>query len=355
VLFLEKIKNSCEPFIIAEVGVNYYDIASSRGITPMQAAKLMIDAVKECGAHAVKFQTYKAKTLASVNSPAFWDLSIDPCESQYEEFEITDKFGEKEYIELYEYCQKIGVIFMTTTFDLDSVDYMEPYIPAYKIASADITNIPFLRYIAQKGKPIILSTGASTLGEIDRAVSTITAEGNNEIALMHCVLNYPTKYKDANISSVEFLTKIYPEYVIGYSDHTVADAGMAVLTAAWMYGAKIIEKHFTLDKSLVGNDHYHSAEPKDVTIFLQNTRIISSAKGAFQKVVSENEKISRLYARRSLVLIKDIKAGEKLTRDVVTFKRPGNGISPADTDKVIGLKLSRDIAADEILQWCDFK
>lgn len=351
----EKIRNSSEPFLIAEIGVNYYDIASSRGISPMEAAKLMIDAAKKSGVHAAKFQTYKAEKLASLNSPAFWDLSIDPCESQYEEFKMTDKFDEKEYIELYEYCKKIGIIFMTTTFDQDSVDYMMPYIPAYKIASADITNIPFLKYIAAKGKPVILSTGASTLEEIDRAVSAITSEGNTELALMHCVLNYPTKYEDANISSIELLTKIYPEYVIGYSDHTVADAGMSVLTAAWMYGAKIIEKHFTLDKTILGNDHYHAAEPKDVEIFLQNSRIISSAKGEFKKVVSENENISRLYARRSLVLTKNMKAGESLTEDAITFKRPGTGISPADMDKLIGLKLSRDIAVDELLQWSDFK
>lgn len=339
------------PFLIAEIGVNFYDIAREEEITDMQAAKLMIDEAKKCGVDAVKFQSYKAETIASKNSPAYWDLSEEPTTSQFELFKKFDKFGAEEYRELAEYCREVGIMFLSTPFDFASVDYLDEFMDIYKISSSDLTNIPFIQYIASKNKPILLSTGASTLNEIKQAVKAIEEVSTVDIAIMHCVLSYPTAYEDANLLMIKDLAENFPDYEIGYSDHTKPDSNMVVLTTAYNYGATILEKHFTLDKSLQGNDHYHAMDPNDVLVFRNNVGFLSKINGKKNKQPLICESSSRKQARRSIVAVRDIKQGETIARDDLTFKRPGTGIYPSEIDKVIGKTAKVDISEDALLDF----
>ncbi len=343
------------PFLIAEIGVNFYDIAKKEGISDMQAAKLMIDEAKSCGVDAVKFQSYKANTIASRNSPAYWDLSEEPTTSQYELFKKFDKFGAEEYRELAEYCKSVGIMFLSTPFDFDSVDYLDEFMDIYKISSSDLTNIPFIKYIASKNKPILLSTGASTLREIKEAVTAIEEVSDVDIAIMHCVLSYPTAYEDANLLMIKDLAEQFPNYELGYSDHTKPDEYMAVLTTAYNYGAKILEKHFTLDKTLQGNDHYHAMDSKDVVKFRENIKFLTKINGMKNKQPLICESSSRKEARRSIVAFKNIKKGNKITREDLTFKRPGTGIYPSEIDNVIGKIAKEDIPEDTLLDFDMFE
>lgn len=340
-----------QPFLIAEIGVNFYDIAKKEGISDMDAAKLMIDEAKKCGVDAVKFQSYKAETIASRNSPAYWDLSEEPTTSQFELFKKFDKFGAEEYKQLAQYCKEVGIMFLSTPFDFASVDYLDEFMDVYKISSSDLTNIPFIKYIAGKNKPILLSTGASTLKEIKQAVEAIEETSTVDIAVMHCVLSYPTAFEDANLLMIKDLAEHFPDYEIGYSDHTKPDENMMVLTTAYNYGATIIEKHFTLDKTLQGNDHYHGMAPEDVIKFRQNIDFISKINGMKNKQPLICESSARKEARRSIVARKDIKKGETITADDLTFKRPGTGIYPSEIDNVIGKTASVDILEDTLISY----
>lgn len=339
------------PFLIGEIGVNFYDIAKKENITPMDAAKLMIKEAKNAGVDAVKFQTYKAEKIASRNSPAYWDLDEEPTTSQFELFKKFDSFGSEEYRELAEYCREVGIMFLSTPFDFEAIDFLDDLMDVYKISSSDLTNIPFIKAIALKNKPIILSTGASTLKEIKEAVNAIEEVSNVDIGLMHCVLSYPTKDEDANLLMIKDIKEQFEGYDIGYSDHTKPDDKMLILTTAYLYGANIIEKHFTLDKTLTGNDHYHAMDVEDVKTFNENIELINKIKGKKVKQPLVCESSSRKEARRSIVASKDIKKGEKITKDNITFKRPGTGISPSKVDEIIGMNANEDIAEDTLLTY----
>ena len=339
------------PFLIGEIGVNFYDIAKKENITPMDAAKLMIKEAKNAGIDAVKFQTYKAEKIASRNSPAYWDLDEEPTTSQFELFKKFDSFGSEEYRELAEYCREVGIMFLSTPFDFEAIDFLDDLMDVYKISSSDLTNIPFIKAIALKNKPIILSTGASTLKEIKEAVNAIEEVSNVDIGLMHCVLSYPTKDEDANLLMIKDIKEQFEGYDIGYSDHTKPDDKMLILTTAYLYGANIIEKHFTLDKTLTGNDHYHAMDVEDVKTFNENIELINKIKGKKVKQPLVCESSSRKEARRSIDASKDIKKGEKITKDNITFKRPGTGISPSKVDEIIGMNANEDIAEDTLLTY----
>ena len=339
-----------EPFLIGEIGVNYYDIAKSKNISNMEAAKLMVKEAKESGCDCVKFQTYKAETIASRNSPAYWDLNEEPTTSQFELFKKFDSFGYEEYKELAEYCKEIGIMFLSTPFDFDSVDYLDEFMDVYKISSSDLNNTPFIKKILAKNKPIIISTGASTMEEVKNTISIIEKTNPNvDIGILHCVLSYPTDYNDANLLMIKNLKDTFPDYEIGYSDHTKPDNNMLTLLTAYLYGATIIEKHFTLDKSLKGNDHYHGMDPDDVRVFRKNIEFIKTINGQYDKEPLECESQSRLQARRSIVASRNIKKGSTITEDDLTFKRPGSGISPDKISTVLGKTAKRDIKADDIL------
>lgn len=340
-----------KPYIIAEMGVNFYDTAREMNISPLDAAKLYIKEAKRVGVDAAKFQSYKAEKIASKNSPSYWDLSKEPTTSQYELFKKLDGFNKEDYEELCRYCREIGIDFMSTPFDYDSADYLCDLVDIYKISSSDITNIPFIKYIARKGKPIYLSVGASYLSEVEEAVRAIKEEGNNDICLFHCVLSYPTKNEDANLNFIKHLKAVFPDIKIGFSDHTLPDECMTILTTAYMLGADVIEKHFTLDKTLEGNDHYHAGDPEDFRKAVDNFKLIEKILGSEKKTVLECEQTPRKQARRSLVLTRDMKVGEILTEKDLVAKRPGTGISPKYFEVVLGRALKENLSEDSILTW----
>lgn len=340
-----------KPYLIAEVGVNFYDSAKELNISPMEAAKLYIKEARACGANAVKFQSYKASTIVSKNSPAYWDLKKEPTKTQFELFEKHDGFNEKDYYELYKYAKTVGIDFMSTPFDYDSADYLDKMVDMYKISSSDLSNIPFLQHIAKKGKPIILSTGASYLNEVDRAVQAILKAGCSDLVLLHCVLSYPCKNEDANLNTIKYLKAVYPNLKIGYSDHTMPDENMTILSTAYLLGAEVIEKHFTLNKKLSGNDHYHAGDPTDFYKAVMNFKIINETLGIYGKPVLECEITPRKEARRSLVLKKAMKKGDIIGKDDLIAKRPGYGISPEFLSIVIGRKVQSDLDEDTILTW----
>lgn len=339
-----------EPFLIGEIGVNYYDIAKLKNISNMEAAKLMVKEAKDAGCDGVKFQTYKAETIASRNSPAYWDLNEEPTTSQFELFKKFDSFGYEEYKELAEYCKEIGIMFLSTPFDFDSIDYLDELMDVYKISSSDLNNTPFIKKILTKNKPIIISTGASTMEEVKNTINLIEKTNPNvDIGILHCVLSYPTDYLDANLLMIKNLKDNFTQYEIGYSDHTKPDSQMLTLTTAYLYGASIIEKHFTLDKNLKGNDHYHAMDPEDIRVFKENIKFIKNINGQYDKKPLECETQSRLQARRSIVASRDILKGNVITEDDLIFKRPGSGISPDKINSVIGKTATVNIKADDIL------
>jgi N-acetylneuraminate synthase len=345
-----------EAYLIAEIGVNYFDIAEKRDIKPLEAAKKMVKKAKESGADAVKFQSYKAEKLAAENSPAYWDTDEEETESQYELFKEYDDFGEEEFRDIADYSEEIGIDFLSTPFHKGAVDYLEDLVPAYKVASADITNLPLLKHIASKGKPIFLSTGASNIGEIDQAIRTIEEVNSDiKIAVLHCVLQYPTDEDKANLNMIKHLQEVFPQHTAGYSDHVPPDESMMTLINSWMKGAKVIEKHFTLDKTLEGNDHYHAMNPGDIKKFRKNTSRVNKTSGKNFKEPLDVEQDSRKHARRSLVAKEKIKEGEKLKKDKISVKRPGTGISPKYLEKIEGIKSETKIQKGQIISWKNLK
>lgn len=337
--------------LIAEIGVNYYDIARKEGITPLDAAKLMILKAKEAEIHAVKFQTYKAETLAAKESPSYWDTSEEKETSQYSLFKKFDSFGEKEYRELYQYSEQIGIEFLSTAFDVESADYLDEMMNVYKISSSDLNNLPFVAYQAKKNKPILLSVGASEEAEIRKTVELIRKYNQQPITLLHCVLEYPTPYEHANLNKIMSLKKAFPDCYIGYSDHTKPEADFDVLKTAYNLGAQVIEKHFTLDKTLSGNDHYHAMDEKDAAGIIKAMEYIDTIRGKGDLVCLESEQIARANARRSLVSNCEIKKGTVITDEMLIFKRPASGIGAYEYDRLIGMTAVKDIEEDTVLQW----
>jgi N-acetylneuraminate synthase len=330
------------PYIIAEIGVNHEG--------SLEKAIQLIDAARTAGAHAAKFQTYKADKIAIKNSPAYWDTSLEPTTTQHGLFQQLDSFGQAEYEALASHCKASGIDFLSTPFDLDAADFLAPLMPAYKIASADITNVPLIRRCASYRKPLILSTGASTLDEIDFAIAEALEHGAAHIALLHCVLNYPTPASLAQLGFIDALKKRFPGFVVGYSDHVVPDEAMSSLVLATSMDCQIIEKHFTHDKTLPGNDHYHAMDQSDLSRFCRELERYRLLYGSGNKDL-EHEKMAILHARRSIVAATGIKAGDRFTEGNLIAKRPGHGISPIHWDVLLTCIAATDIAQDEALQW----
>lgn len=335
--------NISMPYIIAEAGVNHEG--------SMELAKRLIREAKEGGADAIKFQSYKAETLASKNSPAYWDTTKEPTLSQYELFKKHDSFWKNEFEELKRYCDNEGISFLSTPFDVESATFLAPLMDVFKISSSDITNKPFIEFLCDFKKPIILSTGASSLHEIAEAVEWIENKGN-KLALLHCVLNYPTTDENAGLGMIPALKQHFPNHVIGYSDHTLPK-DMHILSTAVLLGAHILEKHFTFDKTLPGNDHYHAMDKKDLAFFIKKMTNILASVGDFAVKSYPSEEPARRNARRSLVAAQDIKAGAPITRADLTWKRPALGISPRNYDEVLTMCARRDIPEDTVLSWAD--
>lgn len=340
-----------KPYVIAEMGVNFYDTAKELGISPLDAAKLYIDKAAEAGIDCAKFQSYKAGTIVSKNSPAYWDTTKEPTKTQYELFLKHDSFGEKEYRELCDYTHKKGMDFTSTPFDYESADYLEKMVDFYKISSSDLSNLPFIRYIGAKGKPVYMSVGAAYLSEVDEAIRALEEVGCKDIVIFHCVLSYPTAPENANLRIIATLKRDFPNVRVGFSDHVAPDDTMMTLATAYLMGAEVIEKHFTLNKKLPGNDHYHAGDPDDFKKAIANFKWIDMVLGSGEKTVLECELVPRREARRSLVLTRNMKAGETICENDIMPKRPGTGIPPEYTDIVVGRKVTRDLDEDTILTW----
>ena len=337
-----ELTRASDPYIIAEIGVNHEG--------SMETAKKMIELAKEGGASCAKFQTYKAHKLASRNSPAYWDTDKEKIKSQYELFSKLDAFGDQEYAELSEFCKDNQIDFVSTPFDLDAVKTLDPICSYFKIASADILNVPLLRQVGTTKKPVILSTGAANKSEIDFALSELYSSGTSNVILLHCVLNYPTLDEDANLGMIKGLRDQYSDLIVGYSDHTLPSQNMEVLIQAYLMGAVVIEKHFTHDKTLRGNDHYHAMDMQDLKRFWKNFERVQQLSGKeYEKVALKGEDIAILHARRSIVSSRKIFEGEVLTVDNLTTKRPGHGISSKEWDNIIGKIAVKNIEEDAIL------
>jgi sialic acid synthase SpsE len=341
----KKILNSySKPYVIAEIGVNH-------DCSILKAQKLILQA-KNSGADAVKFQTYKAELIASKEAKAYWNTKKEKISNQFNLFKKYDKFEKKEYVKLFNFCKKNKIEFLSTPFDLDSVDMLNSMVSFFKISSSDITNFPLIKRIAQKNKPILISTGASNILEINEALELIKKYNKKDVCIMHCILNYPTKNEDANLRMITSLKKKFPNNLIGYSDHTLPDAGMINLLTAYNLGAIIIEKHFTDNKKKVGNDHYHSMDKKDLKKFTIRAKYINQILGSSEKkkcLFSELK--SKKNARRSLVVKNNMSKGKIIKSKDVICKRPGTGIESKYINILQKYKLKKNISEDSVLKW----
>lgn len=311
----------------------------------MDLAQELIDKAAKAGADAIKFQTYKAENLVTNNAVAFWGKEKV---SQLEYYKRLDRFGKDEYYELFQYAKERGIICFSAPFDNESADMLaELNMPVYKIASCDIPNLHLLRHIARLDKPVIMSTGASTLEEIEIAIETILEQGNYQLMLMACTLSYPTKNEDANLLRIQTLKESYPELIVGLSDHTEPDPHMVIPSVAVALGAKIIEKHFTLDRSMKGSGHFFAMDPEDLKKMVQNIRITEKVLGDGSLGVAESEKKAWSSARRSIVAEVAIKKGEIITPEMIGLKRPADGLPPDMMDQIIGKRVKLDIQPDQ--------
>lgn len=334
-------QHGLRPYLIAEAGVNHEG--------DMNLARRLIEEAKKGGADAIKFQTYKAETIASKDSPSYWDLSKEPTDSQYRLFKKYDRFWKSEYEALARHCEQVGIEFLSTPFDVESAAFLNDLMGVFKISSSDLNNKPFIDVLCGYGKPIILSTGAAWMWEVEQAAGWIQAHGN-ALALLHCVLNYPTADENANLAMIPELAHKFPELMVGYSDHTLPK-DMKTLEVATLLGARIIEKHFTHDKTLPGNDHYHAMDSVDIQRFLARMATLDSLLGQRRKQPLDSEALARANARRSLVASRAIPAGKAIEAADITWKRPAHGIDPRDFDALIGRAATREIIEDTVLQW----
>lgn len=337
----KRIGPDCPVFIMAEAGVNHNG--------SLERAYEHLREAKKAGCDAIKFQTYTARALTTKKAPKYWKVGDDDL-TQFETFSKLDAFSLENYKKVVAYAKKIGIIFFSTPFDLDSVDVLEKIrVPAYKIASADITFFPLLRKIARTKKPIILSTGASTIGEIEEAVEYIRSFGNNKIILLHCILSYPTRAEDANLLMIDDLRRAFPGIPIGFSDHTFEPLTPAF---AVMRGACVIEKHFTVDKSLPDSpDHKLGVDPEEMKTLVDAVRLAEKCLGQMHRAPLKSEQAARKLARRSLTAAVDIKKGTVITERMLLGKRPGTGIPTKFMDAVVGRTARRDIPEDTTLRW----
>jgi N,N'-diacetyllegionaminate synthase len=326
-------------FIVAEAGVNHNG--------KIRLAKQLIDAAKDAGADAVKFQSFKAENVVTRKAPKakYQKETTDTKESQYEMIKKLElSAGNLEELALH--AQNKGIIFLSTPFDKGSVDLLDGLgVPAFKIASGEITNFPLIRHIAKKGKPVILSTGMATLEEINEALQVIQSEGIKDIVLLHCVTAYPAKVEDVNLKAMETLRCKF-KLPVGLSDHTL---GINIPIAAIALGACVIEKHFTLDKSLPGPDHQASLEPGELKQMVKAIRETEKAMGDGNKMATGEEKQIQKVARRSIVAGVNIPKGTIITEEMLDIKRPGTGVEPKYMNKVIGAIARCRIEQDEPL------
>lgn len=328
--------------IIAEAGVNHNG--------DLNIAKKLIESAKESGADIVKFQTFKAEKLVSkfAKKAEYQEKTTDNKESQFDMIKKLELTREH-HIELINHCRKCDIEFLSTPFDLDSIDLLhELSLNIFKIPSGEITNIPYLRKIGTFNKQVILSTGMANMGEIETALTTLTTSGTNKdkITILHCNTEYPTPFEDVNLNAMMTIKNTF-KINIGYSDHT---KGIEIPIAAVALGAKVIEKHFTLNRNMIGPDHKASLEPNELKQMVNAIRNIEIALGNGIKEPSKSEMKNKEVARKSIVASKYIIKGEEFCEDNLTIKRPGNGIPPALFDLVKGKIAKRNFNEDELIE-----
>ncbi len=328
--------------IIAEAGVNHNG--------SIELARQMVEEAHHCGVDYVKFQTFKAEKIANkfAGQAEYQRHNLKKKSSQVEMLRQLE-INFDDFRLLNDYCKNVGIKFMSTPFDLESIDFLTDLGMDYmKVPSGEITNLPYLRKIAKTGIPVIMSTGMCRMGEIEDAMDVLYTGGlsTDRITLLHCNTEYPTPMIDVNLRAMETLRSAFGTKV-GYSDHT---KGIEVPIAAVAMGASVIEKHFTLDRTLPGPDHVASLESDELKLMVDSIRNIELAMGHSEKCVSSSERKNISVARKSIVAAKYIKNGEILSEDNLTVKRPGNGISPMKWDSVIGMSAKRDFQEDELIE-----
>lgn len=334
----KKIGKGCPTFIIAEGACNH--------MCDLEIAREMIIKAKAAGADAIKFQAYKAECLVTKDAESYW--KYPGAKSQFEYYKNLDKFGAEEYAALFESAAKEGIIAFATPFDIESASMLNALgVPLFKIASCDLPDVRLLRHIASFKKPIILSTGGAIIDEIKNAVNVLTKEGVEELILMVCTLSYPAENKSAHLNRIRTFKKEFPDLIIGLSDHTKPEPNMVIPSVALALGAKVIEKHYTLDRNMTGSGHAFSVTPDDLKKLIANIRITEQVLGSSEICVYPEEEAARKSARRSLVAERDIKKGEIITSDMIGIKRPGTGISADRIDQVVGKVVKTDIRKDE--------
>ncbi len=314
-------------YVIAEGGLNHNG--------DINIAKKLIDSAKECGANAIKFQTYKTENFVRETNQYF-DV-FKNAELNFEQFK-----------ELKNYSKSIGLTFFSTPFDIESAEFLNQLeIPCFKIASSDLTNLPLITKIAKMQKPMIISSGLSTMNEINDAVNCCLFEGNNQIALLHCVANYPTQPNEVNMNVINTLKKTF-DFPVGYSDN--GESSLVDIVAVSM-GANIIEKHFTLDKKMSGPDHGFSIEPNDLKSLISQIHEIDQMKGDGIKIPQFSEIKNRLTIRKSITAKRDLQQGEKIQEDDISIKRPADGIEPKYLTMILGKTINTNIKKDSPIFW----
>lgn len=330
------------PYIIAEIGSNHNG--------DMYLCRRLIDAAAESGAHAVKFQSWTDKSLIAEEEYARNTSYSDKKKhfGSLREMVTAYQLTAEQHAEAAAYCKSRGITFCSTPFSSDEVDLLESLdVPFFKIASMDIIHLSLLRHVARKQRPVVISTGMATLAEIEQAVETVRAEGNQQIVLLHCVSIYPPDYDTIHLRSMTALQEAF-DVPVGFSDHTL---GTAIPLAAIALGACIIEKHFTLDKDMEGWDHAISANPAQLKTIVEEGRNIVTALGDSRRTVSAAEIEKRKKFRRSLVTTRQLQCGHVLTQADLDAKRPGTGIRPDEIEYVLGRRLASDMAADQVINW----
>lgn len=325
----KKIGAGFSPYVIAEGGLNHNG--------DVKIAKKMIDEAAKSGADAIKFQTYKTEEFLRKSSQYF-DV-FKKVELSFEDFE-----------ELKDHSKNRGITFFSTPFDIESAEFLKKIdVPCFKIASSDLTNIPLIRHVAKSGKPVIISTGLAIMDEVREAVTCCLHEGNDNIALLHCVANYPTLPEETNLDAIRTMKNTF-SFSIGYSDN--GESTLVDLVAASI-GAEIIEKHFTLDKKMKGPDHSFSIDPEGLKTLASQLKMINKMKGNGIKTPRESELKMRSAIRKSLTAKKKIKQGEILIPELISIKRPAEGIEPKYFQQIVGKKATKDIEEDAAIRWHD--
>ena len=328
-------------FVAVEAGCNHEG--------SLELAKKLVDGAIAGGADAIKFQHYEPKKLATKTVPFFW---VDKREgtSQFDKYTEQKLLTQEEFKKVAEYCNEKGIIFLSTPFDKENADFLEELdVPLYKIAATDLTNIPFLKYIAQKGRPIAFSAGMCTMGEIEEAIEAMRSVGNDQLIPLHCIVVYPAPARTANLNYIKTLQEVFPDYPIGFSDHT---EGVNIPAIAASMGAKFIEKHYTLDKTMTGTtDHVFSVDVDDLKQMVSNIREAEICMGSRMKTVLPEEEGAHLYGRRKVVANQNISKGTILSEEMITCKRSADGLYPKFFDMLIGRKTNIDINEDEGITW----